>query len=117
MSNKYIKNNKIMNNVFKNTKRIDLDDKFSLTPDSDHGLVLTQEVMKIRKKIDKDTKKPTGETEEYLGIERYYFPKLSQAVNKYIQITTNEAKSIQELKETLLRIEKTIEEKLIFDFK
>lgn len=106
-----------MNNTFKNTRRINLDDKFSLTPDGDNGLVLTQEVMKIRKKIDKETKKPTGETEEYLGTERYYFPRLSQSINKYIQLTTNEAESITELKEILLRIEKTIEEKLIFDFK
>jgi hypothetical protein len=106
-----------MNNVFKNTKRIDLDEKFSLTPDVDHGLVLTQEVMKIRKKIDKESKKPTGETEEYLGTEKYYFPRLAQSINKYIQLTTNEAESIVELKEILLRIEKTIEEKLIFDFK
>jgi hypothetical protein len=73
--------------------------------------------MKIRKKVDKESKKPNGETEEYLGTERWYFPKLSQSINKYIQLTTNEAESVTELKEILLRIEKTIEEKLIFDFK
>ncbi len=106
-----------MNNTFKNTKRIELDDKFSLTPDGDNGLVLTQEVLKIRKKIDKESKKPTGEVEEYLGTERWWFPKLSQSINKYIQLTTNEAESIIELKEILLRIENTIETKLIFDFK
>jgi hypothetical protein len=106
-----------MNNVFNNTKRIDLDGNFYLTPDSDHGLVLTQEVVKIRKKVDKETKKPTGETEEYLGTEKFYFPRLSQSINKYIQLTTNEAESITELKEILLRVEKIIEEKLIFDFK
>lgn len=108
-----------MNNVFKNagTKRIDLDNKFSLTPDGDNGLVLTQEVIKIRKKIDKETKKPNGESEEYLGTKKHYFPRLSQSINKYIQLSGNEATSIVELKEILLRIEKTIEEKLIFDFK
>lgn len=108
-----------MNSVFKNTgtKRIDLDDKFYLVPDSDNGLVLTQEVVKIRKKIDKESKKPNGETEEYLGTERWYFPKLSQSISKYIQLSGNEATSIEELKEILLRIENTIETKLIFDFK
>jgi translation initiation factor 2 alpha subunit (eIF-2alpha) len=108
-----------MNNTFKNagTKKIKLDEEFSLTPDSDHGLVLTQEVVKIRKKIDKETKKPNGEVEDYLDVERHYFPRLAQSINKYIQLTSNEAESITELKEILLRIEKTIEEKLIFDFK
>ncbi len=108
-----------MNNVFKNagTRRIELDDKFHLAPDENYGLMLTQEVVKIRKKVDKTTKKATGETEEYLGTEKYYFPRLSQAVNKYIQLSGNEVTSIEELKEILLRIENTIETKLIFDFK
>lgn len=108
-----------MNSVFKNagTKRIELDSKFYLAPDENYGLMLTQEVVKIRKKVDKETKKPNGETEEYLGTEKFYFPKLSQAINKYIQLSGNEAESITELKEILLRIEKTIETKLIFDLK
>ena len=108
-----------MNNAFKNagTRRIELDDKFYLAPDENYGLMLTQEVVKIRKKVDKETKKPTGEEEQYLGTERWYFTKLSQAVNKYIQLSGNEATSIEELKEILLRIENTIETKLIFDFK
>jgi hypothetical protein len=108
-----------MNNVFKNagTKRIELDSKFYLSPNENYGLMLTQEVAKIRKKVDKETKKPTGEEEEYIGTEKYYFTKLSQAVNKYIQLSGNEATSIVELREILLRIENTIETKLIFDFK
>ena len=108
-----------MNSVFKNagTRRINLDEKFYLAPNDNYGLMLTQEVVKIRKKVDKETKKPNGETEEYLGTEKYYFPRLSQSINKYIQLTSNEATSIEELKEILLRIEKTIEENLIFDFK
>lgn len=108
-----------MNNVFKNagTKRIELDDKFYLAPDENYGLMLTQEVVKIRKKVDKETKKPNGEEEEYIATEKYYFTKLSQAVNKYIQLSGNEATSIEELREILLRIENTIETKLIFDFK
>lgn len=108
-----------MNSVFKNAgaKKINLDEEFYLSPDENYGLMLTQEVVKIRKKVDKETKKPTGEEEEYLGTERWYFPKLSQAVNKYIQLSGNEATSIVELREILLRIENTIETKLIFDFK
>ena len=108
-----------MNNLFKSagTRRISLDEKFYLAPDENYGLMLTQEVVKIRKKVDKETKKPTGEEEEYTATEKYYFPRLSQAVNKYIQLSGNEATSIEELKEILLRIENTIETKLIFDFK
>jgi hypothetical protein len=108
-----------MNSIFKNagTKRIDLSEGFYLAPNDNYGLMLTQEVVKIRKKTDKETKKPTGETESYLGTEHWYFPRLSQTINKYIEITTNEVESIAELKELLLRIEKTIEDKLIFDFK
>ncbi len=108
-----------MNNVFKNagTKRIDLDEKFYLAPDENYGLMLTQEVVKIRKKVDKETKKPTGEEEGFLATEKFYYPRLSQAINKYIQLSGNEATSIEELKEILLRIENTIETKLIFNFK
>jgi len=108
-----------MNNLFKSAgiRRIDLDDKFYLAPNENYGLMLTQEVVKIRKKIDKETKKPTGEEEGYLGTQRWYFTKLSQAISKYIQLSGNEATSIEELKEILLRIENTIETKLIFDFK
>ena len=108
-----------MNNIFKSTgvRRITLDKKFYLAPDKNYGLMLTQEVVKIRKKVDKESRKPTGEEEEYIATEKYYFTKLSQAVNKYIQLSGNEATSIEELKEILLRIENTIETKLIYDFK
>jgi hypothetical protein len=105
-----------MNNVFKKQNRIDLEEGMYLTPDGFRGIVLNIETAKTRKKIDKQTKKPTGEEEQYIHTETFYYPKLSQTINKYLQLKTCEAKSVEELKEIVLRVEKTINDKLINDF-
>ena len=75
-----------MNKIFEKhkTQRIDLCEEFFLVPDSFKGLVLTKEVVKTRKKLDKDRKK-TGETEQYTDIQQWFFPKLSQTLSKYLQ--------------------------------
>jgi hypothetical protein len=94
-----------MNKVFQKTQLIELCEEFFLVPDGFKGLVLTKEVIKTRKKLDKETRKPTGETETYNDIEQWFFPKLSQTLNKYLQLKTCEANSVQELLEVVLRVE------------
>lgn len=105
-----------MNNIFKKSDRIELDSEFYLVPDSYRGIVLIKEGVKTRKKIDKTTKKPTGEEEKYIDTEKFYYPKLSQIIKRYLDLKTCEAKSVEELKDIVLRVEKLIEEKLINDF-
>lgn len=105
-----------MNNVFKKSDRIELDSEFCLVPDGFRGIVLLRETIKTRKKIDKTTKKPTGEEEEYVDTEKFYHPKLSQTITKYLELKSCDAKSIEELRDIVLRVETLIKEKLINDF-
>jgi len=98
-----------MNQIFekKKTNVIILDDNYFLSPDQFKGLVLTKEETKTRKKLNED-RKPTGETESYTDKKEWFYPKLSQTLNKYLELKTCEAKSVEELKEIVLRIETTI---------
>lgn len=88
--------------------RIILDEKYTLQPDGYHGLVLVFEEERTRKKLDAKTKKETGETEEYIFQDKWYHPRLSQSLSKYLHLTTLEAKSIEELKDIVLRVEDKI---------
>lgn len=99
-----------MNEVFSKMKseRIELDEKYSLEPDGYRGLVLVFEEKRVREKIDTKTKKKTGETEEYIFTDKWYHPKLSQSLSKYLQLSTSEVKSIEELKTIVLRVEDKI---------
>jgi hypothetical protein len=97
-----------MNKIFteKNTDKVVLDEKYYLEPDGFKGLVLVFEEPRVREKKDKTE-------EDYVFQDRWYFPKLSQTISKYLMLTTNEAKSIEELRDIVLRVEKTINDKLI----
>lgn len=88
--------------------RVELDDTYSLIPDSDSGLVLVWEEERTRKKVDKTTKKPTGEEEVYKAKVQYYYPTLSQVLNKYLERKTVGATSVEDLKEIVLRVEEKI---------
>lgn len=90
------------------SKKIQLDSEFWLMPDPYKGLILQREVEKSRKKIDKETKKPTGEEETYTQIEQHFFPRLSQTLNKYLELKSTEASSIEELKDLVLKVEEKI---------
>ena len=98
-----------MNEVFTKmkSKKIQLDSEFWLMPDPYKGLILQREVEKSRKKIDKETKKPTEE-ETYTQIEQHFFPRLSQTLNKYLELKSTEASSIEELKDLVLKVEEKI---------
>lgn len=100
-----------MNDIFKNmnSKKIILDDKYYLEPDGYHGLVLVFEEERTRKKLDPKTKKETGETEDYIFSDKWYFPKTSQTLDKYLTLSLKENKTVEELRNTLERVEKTIE--------
>ena len=92
-----------MNEVFKklNSERIELTDGYVLLPDSFNGIVLQRETEKIRRK--------KNETEEkYIHIETIYQPTVSQTLTRYLQLTASEAKSIEQLKDIVLRVEDKI---------
>ena len=92
-----------MNEVFKklNSERIELTDGYVLLPDSFNGIVLQRETEKTRRK--------KNETEEkYIHVETIYQPTISKTLTRYLQLTTSEAKSIEELRDIVLRVENKI---------
>jgi hypothetical protein len=92
-----------MNDLFKNEKkqRIELTEGFFLVPDGAYGLVLQREVEKIRVKKDKTE-------EKYLDVQQFYYPRTSQALTKYLNETLSDSKSLEDIKNSLERVEKTI---------
>ena len=92
-----------MNEIFKklNSERIELTDGYVLLPDSFNGIVLQRETEKTRKKKDKTE-------EKYTHVETIYQPTISKALTRYLQLTASEAKSIEELRDIVLRVENKI---------
>jgi hypothetical protein len=92
-----------MNKTFKNKKRIELDENYFLTPDGYNGLVLNFE--EKRTKLNKEK-----ESIEFVFSDKWYYPKLSMTLDKYLQLKAKECKSISDLKDIVLKVEKTIEQ-------
>lgn len=93
----------IMNEVFKkmSSERIELTDNFFLLPDGFNGIILQRETEKTRTKKDKTE-------EKYTHIETIYQPTISKTLTRYLQLSTSEAKSIEELRDIVLRVENKI---------
>lgn len=92
-----------MNEVFKkmNSERIELTDGYVLLPDPFNGIILQRETEKIRRK--------KNETEEkYTHIETIYQPTISKTLTRYLQLSTSEAKTVEELRDVVLRVENKI---------
>ena len=94
-----------MNELFKKAKtdRFQLDEKFYLESDGFHGLTLVFEETRTKKKKD-----GSGE-EEYLYSDKWYYPKISIVLNKYLELVTKDTKSVEELRDVVLRVEKKID--------
>ena len=92
-----------MNVTFEKSKRIELDENYFLTPDGYNGLVLNFE--EKRTKTNKN-----DELVEFIFKDKWYYPKLSMTLDKYLQLKGKECKSISDLKDIVLRVEKTISE-------
>ena len=92
-----------MNEVFKklNSERIELTDGYVLLPDGFNGIVLQRETEKTRRKKDKTE-------EKYTHIETIYQPTVSKTLTRYLQLSMSEAKSIEELRDIVLRVEDKI---------
>jgi hypothetical protein len=94
-----------MNELFKKTKtdRFQLDENYFLESDGYHGLTLLFEQARMKKKKD-----GSGE-EEYLYVDKWYYPKVSMVLHKYLELVTKDTKSIEELREVVLRVETKID--------
>lgn len=71
--------NKIMNKSFTKTEELVLDEKHSIKPDSDNGVIL---VSVGEPKTNKKGETITPRTE-------YHFPRIAQALRKYADLTLN----------------------------
>lgn len=91
-----------MNKAFTDSKKIVLDDRHYLEPDQFKGLVLVFHEQRER------TKK-NGDTEVYTFEDRWYYPKLSQAICKYLTLAQSKSETIDQLLKATERVEKLIE--------
>ena len=100
-----------MNEVFKKAgkEEIILDDNFKMHHDSFRGIILTFSEMREREKVDEKRKK-TGEKEEYLFEEHRYFARVDQALERFVELSQNSAKSIEEILEKTDKILAVVEE-------
>lgn len=86
-----------MNVIFKKKNKIKLDDKYFLEPDQFKGIVLVFNEKRQKEKIDIKTRKGTGVFEEYMFEDKWYYPKLSMVLNKYLILKQSEATDVKEL--------------------
>ena len=96
-----------MNNIFKHKDRVDLGENHYLETDSYKGVVLVQHFPAQR------TNKK-GETVEYTAEERFYYPTLAQALDKFVslrQIVLPEVSEMLEIQKETLDILKEFKER------
>lgn len=65
-----------MNNLFKQKAKVVLDDNWYMTSDSDSGIVLVKHYPATRKNKE-------GFETEYTAEDKWYFPRVSQALEQY----------------------------------
>lgn len=87
-----------MNRTFTKEKKIILDENWHLTPDRDNGIVLT--FHEIREKTSK---------EDYLFEDKYYYPRVVQALKEYVEATQNDNDTLQKILEKQEYISKLLE--------
>ena len=95
-----------MNNIFKQSKKnvIHLQDGYTLSHDSFRGIVLTFSETREREKKD-------GTVEKYIYTEPRYFPKVDQALERFVELSqTQPTKTIEEILEVCKKINETLEE-------
>ena len=95
-----------MNSIFKHKDRVDLSEHYYLESDSYKGVVLVQHSPAKR------TNKK-GETVEYTAEERFYYPTLAQALDKFValrQIVLPEVSEMLEIQKETLGILKEFKE-------
>ena len=96
-----------MNNIFKHKDRVDLGENHYLESDSYKGVVLVQHSPAKRTNKKK-------ETVEYTAEERFYYPTLAQALDKFVslrQIVLPEVSEMLEIQQETLDILKEFKER------
>ena len=98
------------NKTFTNSKKIELDNSWYIEPDGDSGIILTFHEPRKREKttkVDGKTVK-TGEVEDYIFTDVTYHTRIAQALRRYVDISQNNIKSLEELLEKTEKINEVI---------
>ena len=103
------------NNLFKQSKKeiVKLDEFYSLNNDGFSGVILLfQEPRKREKEIKINNKKvKTGEIEDYIYEERFFYPNVYLSLKKYVELSqTQPTKTVEEILEVCKKINETLEE-------
>ena len=88
-----------MNNAFKKNSKIELDDKHYIESDGDNGLILVfhEPRKKDKTEIKSGKKVKTGEQEDYLFEDKYYYPRVCQALKHFVDKTQNQCETLEKL--------------------
>lgn len=82
-----------MNKAFTKQKELKLDENFKIVPDSDYGVILIFLTEKENKK------------KEIVPFEeKFYYPRIAQALRKYTDLSLNKSESIPALIKNLNRV-------------
>lgn len=84
---------------------IKLNQNYSIDTDSTHGFILLFESDPVKKEV---TTKEGKEIREIITKDNWYYPKLSQALNKFFSLSIA-AESQKELIEKVIKVEHSIE--------
>jgi hypothetical protein len=94
------------NNIFKKKAKVEIDSNFHLETDSFSGVCLVKSFSAVRKN-------KNGEETNYIAEERFYYPTVAQALEKYVdlkQIILPQVSEMLELQKETLGILKGFKE-------
>lgn len=74
---------------------IKLDENYFINVEDKNNCTLTFSEQRTREKLDANRKK-TGETEEYIFIDEWFYPNVSACLKKYVELKQKVAKDVSE---------------------
>jgi hypothetical protein len=86
-----LKKTEIMNNIFKKGD-IKLDDRYNLVTDGDSGVVLILKESRVN-----------GKGEDYIFTDKWYFPSIGMALERYVRNSNNKFSEFKEVIDTTNR--------------
>jgi hypothetical protein len=87
------------NKAFTKHSRVVLDESYVLESDGDSGIVLIFSEPRKKEITKKENGKviKTGEFEDFMFEDRWYFTRIAQSLKKYVELTLNTSKTLQEI--------------------
>lgn len=93
-----------MNKLFKKDRIIKLDEFYTLESDSFNGVVLIFSEPRKKKKKDSEIE------EDYIFIDKWYYTRVNDALNKYAELSMSDFSNLKELSDKVTKTFETIKE-------